>query len=384
LSGVIPTRIVPSVTPANMSPDEVASELRALIAAGARLRPAGEAKRTPTRLLARYVPAYKLDLFDTSFYLTTIRQNYDFRFFVAYVTQKPRAQGRFLIFPRIFYKDLSLVWRAATHFFASKTDFWIGKGDVATVIENGKRTTCSMEATTDLPIEMQSTLEDLSRRDGGVATDERAVRLILRRAPAERVQAYRDFTQARHSARAERRNLVNRGREIATFTRKGDPTSLRFVPGFEPDFARGILEETTSTSTLYGGVLRRFRILSRNRKVQYMFMAAPKHVWIVPPQATTTELSSYGVRTVDVVADDDLFVPGYEYHFMDDDEDPPSLYSQIPTGFAGAACAHDDAKADASAWLDRLPVVREFRKRVLARSSRSHSARRNATKSLFS
>ena len=75
-----------------------------------------------------------------------------------------------------------------------------------------------------------------------------------------------------------------------------------------------MLEVAHSTSTLYGGRLRRFRILSRNRRIQYLFMAAPRQVWIVPPQATSAELSSYGVRTVDVTVDEDLCVPGYEYH----------------------------------------------------------------------
>ncbi|RMH51122.1 MAG: hypothetical protein D6685_17550, partial [Bacteroidetes bacterium] len=90
--------------------------------------------------------------------------------------------------------------------------------------------------------------------------------------------------------------------------------------------------------------------------------------WIVPPQATTTELSSYGVRTVDVHADDDLFIPGYEYHYLDDAQEPPTLFTQIPEGYAGAPCEHDEMKADASPWLDALPVIREFRRAVIGRS----------------
>ena len=153
---------------------------------------------------------------------------------------------------------------------------------------------------------------------------------------------------------------MNRGRKIARFRRRGDPESLEFVSGYEPDFRRGILETSRSRSRLYGGTLRRHRILSRNRRIQYVFMAGRRHVWIIPPQATTTELSSYGVRTVDVEADEDLFVPGFEYHFMDGDH----LHSQIPKGFAGAPSDEDPHRADASAWLDRLPVVREFRRKV--------------------
>ena len=97
-------------------------------------------------------------------------------------------------------------------------------------------------------------------------------------------------------------------------------------------------------------------------------MAGPKHTWILPPQATTTELSSYCVRTIDVVADDDLFIPGYEYHHFEETESGKlELFSQIPPGFAGEICESDDAKADASPWLNKLPVIQEFRRRVLSK-----------------
>jgi len=61
----------------------------------------------------------------------------------------------------------------------------------------------------------------------------------------------------------------------------------------------------------------------------------------------------------------DIFIPGYEYHHMEETKNGPELYSQIPKGFAGKTCPLDDAKADASAWLDQLPVVKQFRKSVL-------------------
>jgi hypothetical protein len=139
------------------------------------------------------------------------------------------------------------------------------------------------------------------------------------------------------------------------------PESLRFARGYEPDFAHGVLEESESSSRLYGGRIRKFRVLSANQRIQYQFCASPRHAWIVPPQALTTELSSFGVRTVDVETADDLCVPAMEYHYMDDWEDPPALYSQIPAGFAGAQSDVDTARADASPWLERLPVIAEFR-----------------------
>ncbi|UCE85091.1 MAG: hypothetical protein JSU66_12135 [Deltaproteobacteria bacterium] len=367
MSAPIPTRIVPSVQPSERTPAQIAREFRRRLEGGARLRPAGEARRNPLRLLSLgYTPKYKIELFDTEYYLTNPRQNPDIRFLVAYVVPDRTRPGRTDIYPRIFYKDLSLVWRSASHYVRSDQENWIGKGELRTLIEGDDEILYAAEETTDLPLEIQTALETLNRKIRRVPSDRAALRWILHRGPDDRIEPYRDFTEPRRRARADRRNLVNGGRSIARFTRKHDPTSLRFTAGFEPDFEAGIVERSRSKSRMYGGALGRFRILSRNRKVQYLFIAGPHQVWVIPPQATTTEITSYGVRSIDVLFDGDLCVPGYEYHFMDESQDPPFRVSQIPEGFAGAPSDVDPSRADASAWLDRLPVIREFRRTVLA------------------
>jgi hypothetical protein len=110
MTAAIPTRIVPSVAPADRTPRQVAQEFHKLLDSGAKLRPAGEAKDDPTRLLSLgYTPKYEISLFDTRFFLTNVRQNPALRFFVAYVVQRHPRTGRTEIFPRIFYKDLSLI-----------------------------------------------------------------------------------------------------------------------------------------------------------------------------------------------------------------------------------------------------------------------------------
>jgi hypothetical protein len=366
MSPVIPTRIVPSVDLSDSSPGQVAREFRKLIDSGGRIRAAGEAKNDPLRLLsAGYTPKHALSLFGTRFYLTNVRKNPAIRFVVAYVVPPAPGDGRCEIYPRIFYKDLSLVWRAASHMIATGGDFWIGKGDVTNVVRNGFEITHCVESTTDLPFEMQAALEKVNQETRGARVDHQALFLVLRNGPSTRLEPYRDFTEPRRSAAANRRNLINGGRSIARFTRKNDPASLRIVDGFEPDFKGGIIEVSELKSVLYHGDLRRFRIVSRNRKIQYMFFSGPKHVWIIPPQALTTELSTFGVRTIDVVADEDLFVPGYEYHYLVEDADEPEQFSQIPEGYAGAQSEHQSDRADASAWLDEIPLIREFRRKVL-------------------
>lgn len=365
-SAPIPRRIVASVKRAPLTAGQVAREFRALLANGARFEVAGRARRDPERLLRLgYTPKHKLELFDTRFYLSNVRQNPELRFYVAYVVQRRPDGGGDDVFARIFYKDLSLVWRAASHMTWEAGSLWIGKGDVVEYVEDGHVMEASDESTTDLPLEIQNVLEDCLRALERVPPDGRVLEQVLRRAPADRIAPYSDFSAPRARAAADPRNRIHGGRPVARFRRPGDPDSLEFVKGYEPDFESGVLERNRTRSNLYGGTLRRFRILSRNREIQYLFIAGPRHVWIVPPQATTTELSSYGVRTIDVAADSDLFIPGYEYHYLDEELDPPAWYSQIPEGFAGETCPADDQKADASPWLDRLPVIREFRRRVL-------------------
>ena len=368
----IATQIIPSVTRCNLTVGQVTREFRKLVDSGTAIRVAGTAKSNPERLFALgYLPKHRIDLFSTRFYLTNVRQNPELRFLVAYVVQTNPQSGRVEIFPRIFYKDLSLVWRSASHF--SRGDgLWIGKGATHTTYEDGHEIETSLESTTDLPIEMQSAMEDLLRWIRRPVQDERIIGMVLRESPDGRVRPYDDFLRPRRAAAARPGGRINDGRSVARFTRPGDPTSLRITPGYEPDFRSGVIESSRSKSRLYHGKLRRFRILSSNQKIQYGFIAGPKHVWIIPPQATTTELSSYGVRTIEPIADDDLFIPGYEYHYIDpsdDDDGEPDEYSQIPHGFAGGVCPQDESKADASPWLDQIPVIRQFRRQVLGQTA---------------
>lgn len=365
-STLIPTEIVPSVRRIAMSPREVDREFKQLVNSGAKIRVSGSARRDPTQLFSAGLrPKHSIDLFNTRFYLTNARQIPELRFYVAYVVQLNPKSAKPEIFPRIFYKDLSLAWRSASHFTMIDDEIWIGKGDVREVVQSGHEMVVSDEATTDLPLEMQTALESLLAHSKRVTGNERVLELVLRKSPGDRLEPYQDFILPRKVAAADSRNLINRGRSIARFHRKNDPSSLRFTKGFEPDFIDGLIENSSSQSKLYGGKLRRFRILSTNRKVHYYFIAGKKHAWIIPPQALTTELSSYGVRTISVVADDDLFIPGYEYHHYEETKNGLELYSQIPEGFAGKICPVDDAKADASPWLNQIPVIQEFRRIVL-------------------
>ena len=229
----IPSRVVPSVRPVDMSPARVAREFQRSLDDGARLVVAGRARRRPRRLLSLgYVPKAKLELFDTTYWVTTPRQNEDMRYFVAYVAP---GRAKRNIYPRIFYKDLSLSWRSASHYVRSADENWVGKGDLKTWLEDGVVCFTTDESTTDLPLEIQSALEGLLRKVRRIAYGDDAIVRILHGGSNDRVEPYADFTGPRRRAWADLRNRVYGGREFARFTRKNDPASLRFAKGFEPE-----------------------------------------------------------------------------------------------------------------------------------------------------
>ncbi|MCP3914387.1 MAG: hypothetical protein GY711_02395 [bacterium] len=342
------------------SPRRIAREFQARLDAGAVLAAVGEARHDPRRLLAgRRAPRYRLELFGAVYYLSHYAHDDDLNFFVAYVVLGRGAR----IHPRIFYKDSSLVWRVATHVVRTVDENWIGKGDVKWEKRADGEYLVSLEETTNLPLEIQAALDDASRAGSKPPRDDDAVPLVLRAGTSNRIRPFADFSTPR--LRAAERYRLNSGRPVVRLARTGDPSSLRFAAGFEPDFGRGVLEVSESASRLYGGKVEKYRILSQNRLVQYPFVVSPTHAWMNPPQALTTELMTYGTRTVHVRAVDEAFIPGFEFHYYDDNEDPPELHSQIPDGYAGAPSAIDPSRADASAWNEALPVIQEFRRRVV-------------------
>ena len=359
-------QLVTHVLPEELSPRQVLTRFQERLAQ-ATLRPAGEAREHPSAFADAYRPRALVHLFDAEYWLTDMHHDEYVNFLVAYVgLRSPRGKVRSL-YPRIFYKDSSLVWRVASHLIWEEDEHWIGKGDVRWEQREDGEYLTSAEETTNLPYELQTALDQISRRRPS-RYDPDAVPLVLRRAKQHRTQPFADFSTPRR--KAEQRAQINRGKPVARFRRPGDPSSLVFTQGFAPDFQRGLIEVQESGSRLYGGTIQKYRFLSHNRQIQYQVVSSPTHVFVNHPQTLTTELMSYGTRTLDVHGDDDAFLPGFEYHFYDESTDPPTLYSQIPAGYAGVVGDPDPERADASPWLEKLPVVREFRRVVLGERRR--------------
>lgn len=365
MSSKIPTEIIRNVSVADKTPRRVGEEFRGLLASGHEFRVHGQAKSDPVSLLRNgYTPKHEIELFGTRFFLGNLRDAHHLKVYPAFVMPAGGSRrGKPAIHGRVFYKDSSLVWRSASHYINTPNEQWIGKGAIRWQNKKGARGWYSVEETTNLPFEMQAALDEASRRSPKSRRDERILFLFLRNAPSDRVWPYHDFEAPRERAMSVPANRINNNKPIAWFEKHDDPGSLRFVAGFEPDL-RAPIDESVSKSHMYGGKIRKLRIPSRNRKAQYLFVEGPKHIWTIAPQSFTTELSSYGLRTVDVVADEDLGIPGYEFF---DNRGDGEVDDQIPAGFAGPVCPFDPDRADASPWNDRMPIVMAFRRSKLAR-----------------
>jgi len=360
----IPVEIIENVVATDKTPRQVGEQFRRLLDSGHRLRAAGKAKDDPSMLLRTgYTPKYEVELFGTRFFLCNQRDAHDLKAMPAYVLPAKQAgQGKPDIHARVFYKDSSLVWRSASHYINTPHEQWIGKGALRWHNKRGMRGWFSAEETTNLPYELQSALDDVSHRGRRKQNDKRVLFLVLHNAPSHRVRPYQDFEAPRTKAMKSRANRINDGRPIAWFTDDNDPRTLQIEPGFEPDF-NAVIDVSASRSSMYGGAISKYRIASKNRRIQYLFVAGPHHVWMVHPQAFTVELSTYGLRTVDVIADEDLNIPGYEFF---DNAGTGEIDDQIPAGFAGPVCPVDPDRADASPWNEQLPIIRSFRRSVLA------------------
>ena len=152
-----------------------------------------------------------------------------------------------------------------SHYILNPDELWIGKGALKPVPGDPEGRWASAEETTNLPLELQGGLDELSRA-GRLRRDHRAIPLILREAPDGRFEPYRDFSEPRRRAMARPEGRVRGGRPVAWFSRRGDPTSLRFARGYAPDFDAGVLEQSELRSNLYGGRILKYRILSAKQR----------------------------------------------------------------------------------------------------------------------
>ena len=273
------TRIAPGVEPRAQPPRAIERELRALLAAGCRIRPAGSGARA-ARGAAPALPAdatrsrcsTRASTSPTCARTRTSASSWPTSGSApratstrASSTRTPRWSGAA---PRTSSRRRACTGSAR----ATSSGSTRGRPDRSTAPRRPRtcRSRCRPPSTT------------LSRRAKRVPWDARALRRVLRRAPVGRFEAYADFIGPRRRAAGEPRDRIHGGRPVAWFERPNDPASLRFAPGFAPDFAR-VVEVSRSAEP---HVRRRDRGSSassrRTGAIQYQFVAGPHHVWIIP------------------------------------------------------------------------------------------------------
>jgi hypothetical protein len=160
---MLDTEILSGVRPVSRPTRTIRAEFRDLLANGAALLPAGEARADPERLAAAaYPPRHRIELFDATYWVGDLLVDDDLRFFVAYVAVRGRGGAIRSIHPRVVYKDSSLVWRVATHLVRTGNENWIGKGDLKEADGPDGCGLYSAEETTNLPYELFAALDRIS------------------------------------------------------------------------------------------------------------------------------------------------------------------------------------------------------------------------------
>ncbi|MCX5701739.1 MAG: methyltransferase domain-containing protein, partial [Candidatus Omnitrophica bacterium] len=294
-----------------------------------------------------FVPQYKISLNGMDYYLSKpyTSQRNGRPYFIGFLHRINPETGVEEIFARTIYKSNSQnIWRIAS---SEGPGGWIGKG-----LED--------EMTTNAPLEIQSSLEKLCLDNGKLEIKEGFYDDLEKRADFKSPEEF-NHTILLHGEE------LNGGISIGSFAETGNPESYRFQNGFEPDFNNGVIEEFNTYSPIYGDV-ESYRMLSNNKQVQFVFnVDRENRVWIGAVQSVTPRFTRFGVRAdrIDIGAMEmeniegvnrpvDILMPASEYD------------TQIPKGYIGNHKA--DRYYDASPFIDKIPVIKEFRQKVLEKN----------------
>ncbi len=313
---------------------------------------------------AGFQPHYKIVVNGVAYYVSEpYTPSHGRASFVYYFYRKNPKTGEEEIFTRSVYRSNSQnVLRVASHRRPERR--WIGKG--------------LGQATTTLPLELQSTFEKIYQTalSKGKLEKKEAFYEILRakdsHMPADSFMksmiAYERGEEAEQKDEKEPEEQILIGkfnehdRDQIEFIKgemifpRGIPETFGFTPGFEPDFENGVVETFETDNPVYGGKVTSYRIISKNKEAQYLFNVDMKgRVWIGDVQGTHSEITRFGVRKNTIYIPSDFLTPANEYE------------SEIPEGYKGE-WQHSDYW-DASAYIDKLPVVQEFRDKVLNKLS---------------
>ncbi len=129
------------------------------------------------------------------------------------------------------------------------------------------------------------------------------------------------------------------------------PDSFKFKPGFEPEIPKNIKPSYQVADSATGQYLDAYVVLSKNKKVSYLFFCDQKgNGALVSYQATDFYPNEYGVNQLQVLGKSEkLIMPIRE------------RAHNIPAGYTGKKAG---VYTDATPWTNQLPPVKELLRKV--------------------
>ena len=258
----IETAILPGVQPDPRDPRALATEFRAALADGVRLRPSGEAKQDPTpaansplRGALSHRPLPGSNLSDR----VPLRRQPEFHGRVRRTVGVLRSRRRVRTTRGSSTKDSSLVWRVATHFVRSEDDNWIGKGDTKWELIRRRRVLVQRGGDREPAFsrcrKRSTSLAGAARSHGGITTRSRS---SCSAATEIASNPFAEFVTPRR--RAAERYRIHGGKPIARFHSQGRSQHAALREGLRTGLpTRGWWTQSSSHSKLYGGPVTKFR-----------------------------------------------------------------------------------------------------------------------------
>lgn len=245
---------------------------------------------------------------------------------------------------RTFYQSRSQgIWRSASGLMGHSI---FGKGPKG-----------SFESSTNLPVDMQRRLSEISRNTEAVETNPRLLDELIH-APLEKLSTT-EPSRFDESIDTQPFGSFQKRVALGQYQSVGEPTSFRYDnPGQEPDFSKEPQSFELDHPTR--GSLQATTVDSRSGDHRYLFLQdSEKRTWLGQVESLS-ELNDFGVPT-QALQDDSLTHPAIEYS------------QQLAEPYRGEVVTWDKVYnnitkqeetlpgyVDATAYTEQLPPVRAF------------------------
>jgi len=304
--------------------------------------------------LEGHAPLHRIRFGDDTYYISRPFIGPDNRIsFIAYCQHIDSRDNKPKLFVNEFYFSGShAVWRAASH----RAWGWIGKG-----VDEHSQT---------LPLEIIPFLNRIVEKAGNIETREYDLFKILGIGgiiPAEsQIFTHVDVLNGQRAApeldlTGSRRIVV--AEEVSLAPADSDELHRYRFPdeGYKPDFTSKKILRYPSRNDVYGRITH-YRILSRNKKLQYLFNVSEEGlVWIGSVQSVSKDLNRQGVRqdAPNIIVPPTLLQAPYDY--------PSEIVKNLPQGYLGDDHPGHPEYASAAKFTEKIDLVVEFRAEVLSR-----------------